>query len=184
MVASELGLGPWDVLHQGLSVQLGIPIGSMGILVGILVLALWLPLRERPGLGTVLNVVVIGVSIDVTLLWLSTPESLALRIVMMLAGPLLFAVGSGLYIGAGLGSGPRDGVMTGLARRGWPVGVARAVIEVTVLALGWLLGGTVGLGTVLFAALIGPLVHWCLPRLTIPDIDVEVVRAPGTRSAR
>ena len=184
MVASELGLGPWDVLHQGLSVLLGIPIGTMGILVGIIVLALWFPLHERPGLGTVLNVLVIGIVIDVTLLWLTTPSSLALRVALMLAGPVLFAVGSGFYIGAGLGSGPRDGVMTGLARRGWPVGVARATIEVTVLALGWLLGGTVGLGTVLFAALIGPLVHWCLPRLTMPAVDVEAVRAAGVRSAR
>lgn len=182
MVASELGLGPWDVLHQGLSVLIGLPIGTMGILVGILVLALWFPLHERPGLGTVLNVLVIGAVIDVTMLWLSTPDSLALRVVLMLAGPVLFAMGSGFYIGAGLGSGPRDGVMTGLARRGWPVGVARAMIEVTVLALGWLLGGTVGLGTVLFAGLIGPLVHWFLPRLTISD--VEVVRARGVRSAR
>jgi len=184
MVASELGLGPWDVLHQGLSVLIGLPIGTMGILVGILVLALWIPLHERPGLGTVLNVLVIGIVIDVTLLWLSPPDSLAVRSLLMLAGPVLFAVGSGLYIGAGLGSGPRDGVMTGLARRGWPVGVARAAIEATVLALGWLLGGTVGLGTLLFAGLIGPLVHWCLPRLSIPDADVGDVRPPGVRSAR
>ena len=169
MVAADLGLGPWDVLHQGLSRLTGIPIGTVGILIGLLVLLLWLPLGERPGLGTLLNVVVIGVVIDLTLLVLATPPQLWLRIVMMLAGPVLFAVGSGLYIGAGLGPGPRDGVMTGLARRGIPVGLARAGIEVTVLVGGWLLGGTAGVGTVVFALGIGPLVHLVLPRLRLPD---------------
>jgi len=184
MVASELGLGPWDVLHQGLSNLLGIPIGTMGIFVGIIVLALWLPLHERPGLGTVLNVLVIGIVIDITLLWLPTPDSLLLRVLLMLGGPLLFAIGSGFYIGSGLGAGPRDGVMTGLARRGWPVGVARAAIELTVLALGWFLGGTVGLGTLLFAVLIGPLVHMALPRLAMADADPDELTPPGVRSAR
>ena len=183
-VASDLGLGPWDVLHQGLSRHTGIPIGTMAILVGLVVLGLWWPLRERPGLGTVLNVLVIGIVIDVTLIWLSTPESLTLRVVLMFAGPLLFAIGSGFYLGVGLGSGPRDGVMTGLARRGWPVGVARATVEISILVIGYLLGGTVGLGTVLFALTIGPLVHWFLPRLRIPDADGEPLQAPGVRSAR
>lgn len=169
MVAADLGLGPWDVLHQGLSRLSGIPIGMVGILVGMVVLGLWFPLRERPGLGTVLNVVVIGVVIDLVLLVLTTPASLLLRWVMMLAGPVLFAVGSGFYIGAGLGPGPRDGVMTGMARRGVPVGVARFLIEITVLLGGWLLGGTVGAGTVAFAFGIGPLVHVLLPRLQLPD---------------
>lgn len=169
MVAADLGLGPWDVLHQGLSRRSGIPIGTMGILVGLLVLGLWLPLRERPGVGTVLNVIVIGVVIDVTLLVLATPDALWVRWVMMLAGPALFAVGSGFYIGSGLGPGPRDGVMTGLARLGIPVGVARAAIELSVLAAGWMLGGTVGAGTLAFALGIGPLVHVFLPRLSVPD---------------
>jgi uncharacterized membrane protein YczE len=169
MVAADLGLGPWDVLHQGLSRLSGIPIGTVGILVGLGVLAVWLPLQERPGLGTVLNVIVIGVVIDVTLLFLTTPHAWWIRAVMMLAGPVLFAVGSGFYIGAGLGAGPRDGVMTALARRGIPVGVARAAIELTVLAAGWVLGGTVGAGTVVFALGIGPLVHLFLPRLSMAD---------------
>ncbi len=175
MVAADLGLGPWDVLHQGLSRRTGIPIGTMGILVGLVVLGLWFPLRERPGLGTVLNVLVIGVVIDVSLLVLTTPAALWLRWLMMLMGPVLFAVGSGFYIGVGLGPGPRDGVMTGLARRGIPVGLARAAIEVTVLVAGWLLGGTVGAGTLAFALGIGPLVHLLLPRLRLPD-----ALAPGT----
>jgi uncharacterized membrane protein YczE len=169
MVAADLGLGPWDVLHQGLSRLTGIPIGMTAVLVGLVVLGLWFPLRERPGLGTVLNVLVIGLVIDLVLLVLSTPAAVWLRWVMMLAGPVLFALGSGLYIGAGLGSGPRDGVMTGLARRGVPVGLARFLLEVTVLVGGWLLGGTVGAGTLAFALGIGPLVHVLLPRLQLPD---------------
>ena len=169
MVAADLGLGPWDVLHQGLSRLTGIPIGMVGILVGIAVLGLWFPLRERPGVGTVLNVVVIGVVIDLTLLVLTTPHALWARTVMMLLGPVLFAIGSGFYIGAGLGPGPRDGVMTGLARRGIPVGAARALIEVSVLVGGWLLGGTVGAGTLVFAFGIGPMVHVVLPRLSLAD---------------
>lgn len=179
MVAAELGLGPWDVLHQGLSNLTAIPIGTMSIAVGAIVLLLWVPLRERPGIGTVLNVLVIGVVIDLALLVLPTPEALAARIPMMLAGPLLFAVGSGFYLGAGLGSGPRDGVMTGLARRGWPVGIARATIELTALGLGWILGGTAGAGTVVFAVTIGPLVHVCLPWLAMSEPT-----PPGVRSAR
>jgi len=169
MVAADLGLGPWDVLHQGLSRLSGIPIGMTAILVGLVVLGLWFPLRERPGLGTLLNVLVIGLVIDLVLVWLVTPADLWLRWVMMLAGPVLFAIGSGFYIGAGLGPGPRDGVMTGLARQGVPVGVARFLIEVTVLAAGWLLGGRVGVGTLAFALGIGPLVHVLLPRLTLAD---------------
>lgn len=179
MVAAELGLGPWDVLHQGLSNLTGFPIGMMSIVVGAGVLLLWVPLRERPGIGTVLNVLVIGVVIDLALLVLPTPDALTARIPMMLAGPLLFAVGSGFYLGAGLGSGPRDGVMTGLARRGWPVGIARAAIEFTVLGLGWALGGSVGAGTLVFAIAIGPLVHVCLPWLQLTEPT-----PPGVRSAR
>ena len=183
-VASDLGLGPWDVLHQGLSRNTGIPIGMMAIIVGMGVLGLWWPLKERPGVGTVLNVLIIGITIDITLLWLHTPESLSLRIALMIAGPLLFGIGSGFYLGVGLGSGPRDGIMTGLARRGWPVGIARATVELSVLVIGYLLGGTVGFGTVLFAVTIGPLVHWFLPRLRIPDADPAQTPALGVRSAR
>lgn len=169
MVAADLGLGPWDVLHQGVSRNTGIPIGTVGILVGIVVLFGWIPLRERIGIGTALNVVVIGVTIDLTLLFLATPASLWLRVVYLALGPVLLAVGSGYYIGAGLGAGPRDGLMTGLARRGLPVHGVRTGIEVTVLAVGFLLGGTAGVGTVLFALSIGPLVHVTLPRLAVAD---------------
>jgi uncharacterized membrane protein YczE len=170
MVAGDLGLGPWDVLHQGISRLTGIPIGTVTIGVGALVMLLWLPLRERPGLGTICNVVLIGVVIDVTLLGLETPESMLLRTVMMLSGPVLFGVGTGFYIGAGLGPGPRDGVMTGLARRGLPVGAVRTVLELTVLGFGWLLGGTAGAGTLVFAFGVGPVVHWALPRLATADL--------------
>lgn len=168
MVAADLGLGPWDVLHQGFSRLTGIPIGTVGIIVGVLVLAGWVPLRERLGLGTIANVVVIGVTIDLTLLVLATPDSLVLRVVLLCLGPVLFAIGSGYYIGAGLGPGPRDGLMTGLARRGLPVGGVRTAIELSALAIGMVLGGTAGLGTVLFAVTIGPMVHVLLPRLTVP----------------
>lgn len=173
MVAADLGLGPWDVLHQGLSNRTGVPIGTVGIIVGALVLLLWLPLRERMGLGTVLNVVVIGIVVDLTLLVLPSPDALWLRGLFLAAGPPLFAVGSGYYIGAGLGPGPRDGLMTGLARRGWPVGRVRTLLELAVLAIGWLLGGTVGLGTVYFAVAIGPMVQLALPRLSIPEPPLE-----------
>lgn len=183
MVAAGLGLGPWDVLHQGLANRTGTPIGTMSIAVGAGVLLLWVPLQERPGLGTVCNVLVIGLVIDAALLVLPTPDGLVLRSAMMLSGPLLFAIGSGFYLGVELGSGPRDGVMTGLARRGWPVGVARATIEVSVLIVGWLLGGTVGVGTVVFAVTIGPLVHLCLPRFAMRPRPIGET-PPGIRSAR
>ncbi len=173
MVAADLGLGPWDVLHQGVSRLTGIPIGTVGILVGALVLLLWLPLRERMGLGTVLNVVVIGIVVDLTLLVLPVPEATWLRWVYLAVGPPLFAVGSGYYIGAGLGPGPRDGLMTGLARRGWRVGRVRTGIELTALAIGWLLGGTAGVGTLYFALAIGPMVQLALPRLTLPEPPLE-----------
>lgn len=179
MVAADLGLGPWDVLHEGISGRTGIPIGTTSIVVGGLVLLAWLPLRERPGLGTVCNVVVIGVVIDLTLLVLDTPSSLLARIVLCAAGPVLFGVGSGFYLGARFGSGPRDGLMTGLARRGIPVAVARTAIEIGALVSGWALGGTVGVGTILFALSIGPLVHLSLERLTVP-----LEPPPGVRSAR
>lgn len=173
MVAADLGLGPWDVLHQGVSRNTGIPIGTVGIIVGIVVLLGWVPLRERIGIGTALNVVVIGVTIDLTLLVLDTPEGLALRVVYLLLGPVLFGVGSGFYIGAGLGPGPRDGLMTGLARRGLPVHGVRTAIELSALGIGFALGGTAGIGTVVFALSIGPLVHLFLPRLTVPESDPD-----------
>lgn len=186
MVAGDLGLGPWDVLHQGISELTGVPIGTVSIGVGALVMLLWLPLRERPGLGTATNVVLIGVVIDLTLLWLETPESLALRVLMMVAGPVLFGIGSGFYIGAGLGPGPRDGVMTGLAARGMPVAGARTVIELSALGAGWVLGGTAGLGTLVFAFGVGPVVHWTLPRFatTVRPVEVTLLEGEGGPTGR
>lgn len=169
MVRADLGLSPWDVLHQGVAGRTSLTIGMVSVLTSFVVLLLWIPLREHPGIGTVLNALVIGPVVDLTL-WLVPPvDPIAVRWGLMLAGPLVVAVGSGFYIGAGLGPGPRDGVMTGLARRGLPVGTVRGGIEVTVVLLGWLLGGTVGLGTVVFTIGIGPLVHLLLPRLAIDD---------------
>lgn len=166
-VNAQLGLGPWDVLHQGISELVGLPIGTVGILVGAVVLLSWLWIRERPGLGTIANIVVIGVTIDLVLLWLPEPESMPVRIGFMVVGVFLFGPGSGLYIGAGLGPGPRDGLMTGIARRGPSVRVVRTGIELTALAIGVVLGGTVGVGTVLFALTIGPNVQFFLPRLAV-----------------
>ena len=171
MVVADLGLGPWDVFHQGVAKLTGVPIGTVGILAGFVVLLGWLPLRERIGVGTICNVILIGVVIDVLLMVVTPPSSLVLRIVLMGIGPLLFGVGSGLYIGAGLGPGPRDGLMTGIAARGRPVWAVRLVMELTVLALGAVLGGRVGLGTVLFAVGIGPIVHLALRHLSVAPID-------------
>jgi uncharacterized membrane protein YczE len=168
MAGAELGLGPWDVLHQGLAQRTGLTLGLLNILVGAAVLALWIPLRQRPGLGTVLNVVIIGLVVDATLALLPHLEALAPRVVAMVGGVVLMGIGSGLYIGAGLGAGPRDGLMTGLAERGHTVRSVRTALEVNVLVLGWLLGGTVGGGTVLQALAIGPLVQLCLDRLGLP----------------
>ncbi|MFV1971047.1 MAG: YitT family protein, partial [Acidimicrobiia bacterium] len=165
MVLSDLGLSPWEVLHQGISSRTGIPIGTVTILTGIAVLLLWIPLRERIGVGTILNVLIIGIVMDLTL-WMA-PESMDAawqNWTLLIGGLLLVGIGSGFYIGVGLGPGPRDGVMTGLARRGVHIGVARAAIEITVLFFGWLLGGTAGIGTVLFAFGMGPLVAVFLPR--------------------
>lgn len=174
MVIADLGLAPWEVLHQGISVNTGIPIGTVGILTGILVLVLWIPLREHPGVGTIANVLLIGIVIDLTL-WVGPDgvEATWLRWALLAGGTLVIAIGSGLYIGAGLGPGPRDGVMTGLGARGVPIGLARAFIEVSVLVVGWMLGGTVGVGTVVFAFGVGPLVGWMLPQLSLPPIVRE-----------
>jgi uncharacterized membrane protein YczE len=174
MVLAGLGLAPWDVMAQGISFNTGIPIGTVGILVGIIVLFLWIPLKEKLGVGTILNVFIIGIVIDLTL-WLSpdTVENLAIRWLLMLGGILLVAIGSGFYIGAGLGPGPRDGLMTGIARRGVNIGLARFGIEIAVLVIGWMLGGTVGIGTVLFAVGMGPLIAIVLPRLTVKSTDAE-----------
>lgn len=165
MLAPGVGVDPWDVFHTGLSRISGIPVGTVLIAVGALVLLLWIPLRQRPGLGTVANVIVIGVVTDLLLPATPVPHALWLRWALFLSGIVANAVATGLYIGAGLGPGPRDGLTTGFAARGRSIRVVRTGVEVSVLVVGWLLGGNVGLGTVVYAAAIGPLVHLTIPRL-------------------
>jgi uncharacterized membrane protein YczE len=168
MVRAQLGLDPWDVLHEGVADRTGLSFGTVVILTGALVLLLWVPLRQRPGIGTVSNVIVIGVVADVALGLLTTPDALAARASMLAGAVVLNGVATAAYIGAGLGPGPRDGLMTGwVARSGGSVRRVRTAIEVAVLAAGWLLGGTAGLGTVLYALAIGPLVQAFLPALTV-----------------
>jgi uncharacterized membrane protein YczE len=168
IIRSTLGNMPWDVLHQGLAGRMGWTIGTVSILVGALVLLGWIPLRQRPGLGTVSNVVVIGLAVDATLALVPAPSSLPLRVGLLVAGVLLNAVATAAYIGVHLGPGPRDGLMTGLvARTGGSVRLVRTSIEVVVVATGWLLGGTLGVGTVVYAIAIGPLVQVLLPRLSL-----------------
>jgi uncharacterized membrane protein YczE len=162
MVEAGLGLGPWEALNQGLANQLGLQIGTVSILLGIPILALWWPLGERPGIGTLLNVVLIGTSTNVTIALLPTPspEPIVVRFAMMVGGVVVIAIGSGIYLSTDLGPGPRDGLMTGVHHRfGWSIRRARTAIEVSVLLVGWALGGTVGVGTVVFALGIGPLVQ-------------------------
>ncbi|MDY7101778.1 MAG: hypothetical protein S0880_11375 [Actinomycetota bacterium] len=167
MVRSDLGLNPWDVLHQGIAERTGVRFGWVVIGVGALVLALWVPLRERPGFGTVANAIVVGLAADAVLAVLESPDALPARTGLLVAGIVLNAVATSLYIGAGLGPGPRDGLMTGLAKRGLRVGRVRTAIEIIVLAVGWVLGGTVGVGTVAYALAIGPLVQRLLPVLSV-----------------
>ena len=171
MVAAEVGNSPWTVFAQGVAARVGLSIGLVTNILGALVLLLWIPLRQRPGLGTIANVVLVGTSLDLSLAVLPHPDSLAARLAMCVGGILVVAVGSGFYLRCGLGPGPRDGLMTGVARvSGWPLGVARAVVELTVLAIGWLLGGVAGIGTLLFALFIGPCVHLAVRLLSrIPD---------------
>ncbi|WP_247827052.1 YczE/YyaS/YitT family protein [Arthrobacter antioxidans] len=170
MIRATLGVSPWDVLGQGGSLQTGIPFGFMTNIIGLIVLLLWIPLRQRPGIGTVLNVLLVGPSAEIGLALLGEPTQLWARILLFAGGLVLLAVASGLYIGARLGPGPRDGLMTGLhARFGLPIWLVRTAIEGTVLLLGWLLGGSVGLGTVAFALLIGPLINVTLPIFRMPE---------------
>jgi uncharacterized membrane protein YczE len=167
LLLSGLGVDPWDVFHQGLSRRTSLAVGTWTIVVGAVVLLLWIPLRQRPGLGTVANVVVIGLVINLVLASAPTPRGVPWQLAIMLGGVGLNGVATGAYIGAGLGPGPRDGVMTGLAARGHSLRVVRTGIELTVLLCGWLLGGTVGLGTVVYALAIGPLAHIFVPMLSV-----------------
>lgn len=173
MVRAAVGVAPWDVLTQGIAARSGWSFGLITNVVGALLLLAWIPLRQRPGLGTLLNVALIGPAADLALRALPAVEHLAARTALFAAGLVTVAVATGLYIGSHLGPGPRDGLMTGLhARTGMPVWVARTGIEVTVLAVGWLLGGNVGLGTLAFALLIGPLCQ-----RTMPWFDLRAARA-------
>ena len=170
LVRAGIGVPPWDVFAQGITRQTGIPFGLVVSLVGALVLLLWIPLREKPGVGTVLNVLLIGPSAELGL-WLVPQQTVPWQQGVVFAGGLaLLALATGMYIGARLGPGPRDGLMTGLHRRtGWPIWVVRTGIEVTVLTIGFVLGGQLGLGTLAFALLIGPMVGVTLPLLRVPE---------------
>ncbi|MEU4394770.1 hypothetical protein [Kribbella sp. NPDC023855] len=168
MIQGNLGLDPWDVLHYGITQHIDVSFGTVVIAMSFLVLLAWIPLRQWPGLGTISNAIVIGLVTDLTLSTVDRPDALWLRIVFMTAGVVVNALAGALYIGAQFGPGPRDGMMTGLVRRtGKSVRLVRTSIEVTVLAVGWLLGGVVGFGTVFYALAIGPLVHVLLPIFTV-----------------
>jgi uncharacterized membrane protein YczE len=172
LIAAELGAAPWDVFHTGVSEITGVSTGWIIVITGVLLLLLWIPLRERPGLGTVLNAIEIGVVVDVLLPVIPDTDRLIPRVLMMLGGVVIIAVGSGFYIGAGLGPGPRDGLMTGLAKRtafGRSISIqfARTFVEIVVMIIGVALGGAIGVGTAVFAFAIGPLVQIFLPRLTM-----------------
>lgn len=166
MIAGGLGVNPWDVFHQGLESHLSLSFGTITAITGVAVLLMWIPLRQRPGLGTVSNVVVIAVAVDATSALLPHLDGLVIRSLAMVAGIVLNAFATALYIGAGMGPGPRDGLMTGLvARTGWSIRLTRTGIELTVVLTGWLLGGTLGLGTVLYALGVGPLVQLFMTHL-------------------
>ncbi|MDX6276526.1 MAG: hypothetical protein QOJ72_654 [Nocardioidaceae bacterium] len=180
MVESTLGLDPWDVFHQGLASHVPLTFGQVVIVVGAVVLLLWIPLRQLPGIGTVLNVIVIGLAADFGIGLIHRPHDLWLRVLLLIGGIVGNALAGALYIGAQLGPGPRDGLWLGLVRRtGLSVRLWRTTIEVTVLVIGFLLGGTVGLGTVLYAVLIGPLVQVFLPLATVDLPDRAPRENPG-----
>ena len=170
LIQANVGLDPWTVFAQGLEVQTGLSIGLIVVLIGFGVLLLWIPIKQKPGIGTVLNVLLIGPVLDLAMLVIETPDQLWAQWLMFAGGLALLAIATGLYIGARFGPGPRDGLMTGAhARFGWKIWKVRTGVEVTVLAIGWLLGGTVGFGTIAFALLIGPMVGVTLPLLRVPE---------------
>lgn len=179
MVRAAVGVSPWDVLAQGVSLRTGIPFGYVTNIVGGVVLLLWIPLRQKLGIGTVLNALLIGPSAEVGLWLIPTQHTLWVQILLFTGGLLLLAVATGLYIGARFGPGPRDGLMTGIhARFGIRLWIVRTALEVTVLIIGWILGGNVGFGTLAFALLIGPLVHRTIPFFMAP----AALSTPETRS--
>lgn len=181
IVNADLGLDPWDVFHQGIARTFDWRLGFVTIGVSVAVLLLWIPIRQRPGLGTILNAVMVGGVFELTSPLLPHDlDSIAARTALLVGGVLANAIATAMYIGAGLGPGPRDGLMTGIAARGWPVRWVRTTIEVVVLSLGWVLGGSVGIGTVLYALAIGPLVH---PLLPLASIDDRAARRAGLEPA-
>jgi uncharacterized membrane protein YczE len=183
-IRAGLGLDPWDVFHQGLAGKTGLSIGTVVVIVSFLVLLLWIPLRQRPGFGTLSNAVLVGMFADVGLALIPAFSHPGGQVGMLAGAVLLNGVASACYIGARFGPGPRDGLMTGLARRtGWSVRASRTGIEVVVLGAGWLLGGSVGVGTVVYALAIGPLVQLLLPRFTVPEVRPPAAIEPHGQSA-
>lgn len=178
-VLAGLGLDPWDVLHQGLARSFGLAIGTWAVIASVLVLLCWWPLRQRPGLGTVANAITVGVVMDIVLALVSPPHALGARALLLVAGVGGNGVATGLYIGAGLGPGPRDGLSTAIAGRGHSMRVVRTSIEAAVLVGGFALGGTVGVGTLLYALAIGPITHHTIPALTVGRRDTAARRQPS-----
>jgi uncharacterized membrane protein YczE len=170
---ANIGAPPWDVFHQGVSKQTEISIGKVIVMTGFILLLLWIPLKQKPGLGTILNALEIGLVADLALAVIPEPNNIFIRVVMAALGIVIVAVGTGFYIGSALGPGPRDGLMTGLAKRGIPIRIGRTAIEVTVLIVGLVLGGQVGVATFAFAFGVGPLVHFFLPRLAISSGNAQ-----------
>ncbi len=177
MLQSGLGIPPWDVLHQGLSERFGLTVGVWSIIVSVFVLALWLPIREPYGIGTLLNALIIGLAIDAFALVVPVPEAMPWRISLLVTGIVIIGFASGMYIGARLGPGPRDGLMTGIAKYGPSVRLTRTVIEIVVLAIGWLLGGTFGIGTIAFAIFIGPIVQFSFRIWPLEAAQPEYLKA-------
>lgn len=181
IVRAEIGVAPWDVLTQGIDRHTHLGFGLITILISGVVLLLWIPLRQKPGVGTLLNAVLVGPAADLGLWLIPAGLDLWVRAILFASGLLVLAVATGLYIGAHFGPGPRDGLMTGLhTRSGWKIWIVRTGIEAVVLAIGWALGGNVGVGTVLFAVLVGPLCNWTIPFFTI---NRRTVKAPASTGA-
>jgi uncharacterized membrane protein YczE len=170
MLRANIGVDPWTVFAEGFNVRWGFSFGWVIVISGLAVLLIWIPLRQRPGIGTILNALLVGPSMEVGLALVETPETLPQRIVLFASGLLMMGIASGLYIGARFGPGPRDGLMVGFnARFGWPMWAVRTGVESTVLAIGWALGGTFGVGTIVFAVLIGPLAQRAIIVFRVPD---------------
>jgi uncharacterized membrane protein YczE len=173
LVRANLGLDPWDVLQQGLSRTFGLAIGTWSIIVGAAVLLLWIPLHQRPGVGTICNIFVIGLVINITISEFPEPRTLLLRFIVLFVAIALNGIATGAYMGAELGPGPRDGLTLGIAARGVSIRLVRTIIELSVLIAGWFLGGTVGIGTVFYALLIGPITHVTIPRFRLSTRDQQ-----------